>query len=226
MTKSKGILPPRRAWTPEEVNVLRELYPNVTAVDVADRLGRTVEQVYTKAHLLGLKKSEDFFADPRSGRLVPGSEKVAKSRSTRFKKGLVPWNKGVKGLSLGGSETRFKPGNRSGRAVEVYQPIGTEIVRGGYLARKVNDDAPFYKRWRAVHILNWEAVNGPLPQGHALVFRDGDRQNVSVENLELVTRSELMRRNSFHQYGPEIAEVIRLRGAVTRQINKKEGKSK
>jgi hypothetical protein len=32
-----------------------------------------------------------------------------------------------------------------------------------------------------------------------------------------------MRRNSYHQYGPEVAKAVQLRGAITRQINKRIG---
>ncbi len=73
-----------------------------------------------------------------------------------------------------------------------------------------------------MHIINWEAVNGPLPKGHALVFKDGNKQNTAVENLELLSRAELMRRNSYHtNYPKEVAQLVQLRGAITRQINKR-----
>ena len=105
--------------------------------------------------------------------------------------------------------------------MERYKPIGTERVTiDGYLERKMNDDMPLQKRWRAVHIVLWEQANGPLPGGHALVFRDGNKRNISLDNLELVTRADLMCRNSVHNYGPEIAKLVQLRGAINRKINK------
>ncbi len=112
--------------------------------------------------------------------------------SGRFQKGFLPWNKGIKFDSGGRShETRFKPGNRGGKAVELYQPIGAErISKDGYLQRKVNDDMPRQKRWRGVHILVWEEANGPLPAGHAVTFRDGNKQHIALENLELLTRAK------------------------------------
>jgi hypothetical protein len=55
----------------------------------------------------------------------------------------------------------------------------------------------------------------------ALTFRDGDKTNLSIENLELITRAELMRRNSIHNYGPEIAQLGQLKGALLRQIRRK-----
>lgn len=220
MTKSRGILPPRRRWTDDQVDALTRLYPDTPTADIAKQFGITVERVYSKANLLGLKKSEAYLASPAACRLRKGDGVGA---ATRFKPGQHSWNKGMKGLNLGGIETQFKPGHRGGKAAELYQPIGTErISKDGYVQRKINDDMPLQRRWRGVHIINWEAVNGPLPKGHALVFKDGNKQNTAVENLELLSRAELMRRNSYHtNYPKEVAQLVQLRGAITRQINKR-----
>ncbi len=57
---------------------------------------------------------------------------------------------------------------------------------------------------------------------HAVAFKDGNKQNIALDNLELVSRADLMKRNSYHNYGKEIAQLVQLKGAVTRQINKRE----
>ena len=116
-------------------------------------------------------------------------------RTGCFPKGSIPPNKGRKGVCAPGSEKGwFKKGSLSGRAAKVAKPIGTErVAKGGYLQRKVNNDMPFQRRWKMVHILNWEAVNGPMPDGHALKCRDGNRQNTAADNWELVPRAILPR---------------------------------
>lgn len=59
-----------------------------------------------------------------------------------------------------------------GRAADLWHPVGTLRLNSyGYLERKVNDDKPFYKRWRSEHLLIWEAAHGPLEKGKAIVFR-------------------------------------------------------
>lgn len=208
-------------WTEVEVTILRRYYPDHITRTIADALGRTERQVYQKARSLGLKKSDAYLDSPDACRLRRG-DNIGKAH--RFEKGQTPWNKG-KPFKAGGRshETQFKPGSLSGRAADVVQPIGAErISKDGYLERKVNNDLPFQKRWRAVHIIEWEAVNGPLPAGHCLVFRDGNKQNISLTNLELITRAENMRRNSYHRYPKEIALAIQLRGALNRRINRVE----
>ncbi len=207
-------------WTTRQVQLLTELYPHHSTAYVAERVGRSEKSCYTKAKQLGLKKTPEYLASPAACRLRRGDNTGAE---TRFKPGNIAWNKGMKGLQIGGKATQFKPGHRGGKALERYQPIGTErISKDGYLERKINDDMPLQKRWRAVHLVLWEEANGPVPKGHAVVFKDGDKSNITLDNLELISRAELMRRNTYHRYGKEIAQAIQLKGAITRKINRME----
>ena len=79
----------RNFWTKEEISYLADHYADMTSGEIAQKLGRPVCSVYGKAKLLGLHKSEAFYASDKSKRLngITGSE-------TRFKKGMVSWNKG------------------------------------------------------------------------------------------------------------------------------------
>lgn len=63
----------------------------------------------------------------------------------------------------------------------------------GYLERKVTDDPALYpaRRWVFEHRLVWEAANGPIPDGHVIVFLDGDRLNIALDNLRCVPRAVL-----------------------------------
>lgn len=207
----------RTPWTPEQIRTLTARYPDTPTQQIADDIGRTLEQCYHKAHQLGLHKSAEFRASAMSGR-TNGSNKGA---GTRFAPGQKPWNKGTS-YNAGGrsAETQFRKGVRQGIAAAIYQPVGTErISKDGYLERKINDDFPIHRRWRAVHLVAWEAANGPLPKGHAICFRDGNKQNTALDNLELVTRADLLARNTVHRLPKEVALLVQLRGALVRKIN-------
>ncbi len=225
MTKSKGILPPRNYWSADQIEALTRLYPDTPTAEIAKILGASVERVYHKAASMGLKKSAAYLITPAACRLRRGGDVGA---STRFKKGHTTWNAGKTGINIGGFATQFKPGRPPSEARN-YRPIGSiRLSRDGYLERKISDDqtlAPA-RRWIALHRLVWESINGPIQKGHVVVFRKGMRttneQEITIDRLELVTRQELMRRNSYHQYGKEIARLVQLRGAITRQINKGE----
>jgi len=194
----------QRLWTADEDAELRRLYDTMPSSAVAVALGRSKASVKNRVKKLGITKGHN---------------------SCGFRPGNVPWNKGAHFIAGGRSaETRFRKGHLGGRALLLKQPVGAlRINVDGYLERKINDDLPFIRRWRAEHLVLWEAVNGPLPAGHAVVFRDGDKTNIALENLECITRAELMRRNSHHNHGPEIAALVQLRGALSRQINRRTG---
>lgn len=213
----------KRLWSSSDDALLTARYPHERTTKIASDLGRSLPATYNRARLLGLSKSAEYLASDDACRLRRGDNVGAK---TRFQKGHVPANKGARrpGFSPGRmKETQFKKGERNGVARRLYKPIGTERVsKDGYLERKVNDALPLQRRWRAVHLLLWEAEHGPIPRGHAVVFRNGDKSDIRLDNLECISRRELMARNSVHNLPKPLVETIQLLGAVNRQIRRKE----
>ncbi|CDF82110.1 hypothetical protein PKB_0742 [Pseudomonas knackmussii B13] len=202
----------RKAWSDDEVEQLRRRYADEPTEVIAADLGRSVRMVYGKAKQLSLSKSAAFLEGPLSRRL-DGSQGV----QYRFAKGITPWNKGRKGSPSTGrmAETQFRPGNKPGN----WLPIGSHRVsKDGYLQRKVTDTGYPPRDWIAAHTLLWEEHYGPVPEGHCLCFRDGNKQNIVLDNLELITRAERMRRNTIHRYPPELKDAIRAVGRLKRTI--------
>lgn len=227
MTKSRGINMPKMMWTPALDAQLRSLYADKPTEVVAEIMGARTSQVYARASQLGIKKSAAFLASVQSGRIARGKQHPSMV-ATHFKAGLVPWNKGTNYVAGGRSaETRFKKGEMSGAAQHNYVPIGTERVsKDGYLERKVTDDPSLVpaRRWTFVHRLVWEAAHGPIPPGHMVVFRPGQRTNVlellTADRLECISRAENARRNSIWRSDPEVAKLYQLKGQITRQVNR------
>lgn len=218
MTKRRRASP--RPWTPADEDLLRRLYPATLTARIATALGRATEHVYSKANKLGLRKSEAFFARDLSGRALKGG---SLSVATQFQPGGVPWNKGKSYHAMGRSiTTQFKPGIRP----HTWKPIGTlRINSEGLLQRKVSDTGYPPRDWVSLHRIVWEAAHGPVPRGHLVVFKprrhSTDPERITLDALECIDRRELMRRNSVHRHGPEIARLSQLRGALNRQINKR-----
>ena len=216
-----------RGWTKREVAMIRRDYPNKAAKVIAATLKRPLSGVYRMANALGVKKSAKFLASSESGRL----KKLTQSGAAyRFKKGAVPANKGLRrpGYAPGRMrETQFKRGQRNGIAASHWVPIGSYRVNAdGYLDQKVRDDGPAPKRWVGVHRLVWMKAKGPIPPGYAVTFKPGrattELAKITIDAVELVSRGQLMKRNSYHtNYPKELAQLIQLRGAVQRQINRR-----
>lgn len=208
MTKSRGILPPRKVWTELELALLKERYPDESAAVIAAEIGCSIDLVYAKAARLGLKKSEAFKSSPASGRL---DGKIG--AHARFQKGHTTWNKGTHYVAGGRSaETRFKKGHVSHTTV----PVGTTVMStDGYLKTKVAEP----NKWKWTHRMNWEAVHGPIPKGMLLVFKSKDHENCDPSNLELITREEHIKRHTIHNMPDELKQVIQLTGAIKRRIN-------
>lgn len=213
----------KRLWSKADEATMRRIYPHTRTALIARQLRRSYTAICARAELLGLRKSAAYLASPAACRLRRGDHVGA---ATRYPKGHVPANKGLRrpGWSPGRmKETQFKRGERRGVALKLWKPIGTErISKDGYRERKINDDLPRQARWRAAHLIVWEAVHGPLPKGHAVSFVNGDKDDIRLDNLELITRRELMRRNTVHHLPPELASTILALGALTRQIRHRE----
>lgn len=205
-------------WQPCEDAALAALYPNTPLPKLVNILGRTERAIYSRAKLLGIKRSQAFLAGEHSGRLRSGDGK-----ETQFAPGHKSWNAGMKGWQAGGrsAETRFKKGNRP----HSWNPIGHErITKDGYLQRKTTDTGYTPRDYRMAHHLLWEAHHGPVPPGHALVFKDGNKQHIELDNLELLSRAALCQRNTIHRYSAELKGIIRLQKKLERAIRRHDEK--
>jgi hypothetical protein len=199
--------------------------------DVAVALNRTLRSVYARAKNLRLQKSEAFRASGASGRLKPGDKRIG--HWSQFKKGVAPHNKGCAhrpGWAPGRmKDGQFKPGERRGKAAENWRPVGTILTDGeGYQRIKVRDaksgEAYGFGNVRVWPLLQrhvWEQAHGPIPAGHSICFKNGDKTDVRLENLECVSRRDLMARNTLHRLPKELARTVQLLGALNRQIRKR-----
>ena len=201
-----------KPWTFEQVRLLRELYPHKRTADIVGAVGRSVHSIYRKASQIDIHKTQEFMSSEASGHFVKGSQNGARSQ---FQKGGVSWNKGMKGLQIGGVQTQFKHGNRPLN----YLPVGSEVIRtDGYKKTKVGDP----NKWVLTHRLVWNQAGNELPvHPEILRFKDGNKLNCTIENLDVSSKKELMAANSVQTLPDDLRKVIHLHGVLTRTINGK-----
>ena len=151
------------------------------------------------------------------------NNKINTGLTGRFQKGHITHNKG-KSFHAGGrsAETRFKKGNMPFN----YKPVGsTRISKDGYTEIKVADP----RKWMHLHRIVWEKEHGPIPKGHVVIFGDGDKTNICIENLLLISRGELALLNKCKLLGasPEITKIGIMVANVKQKLRKRiKGKKK
>jgi hypothetical protein len=161
--------------------------------------------------------------------------KLKNGRDCRIRPGNVPPNKGRKGFYPPGCEKGwFRPGNTPVNTM----PLGSEWINAdGYVEIKYAEKSGSRRnRWKGKHVLVWEKANGPVPEGCAVIFADGNRRNFKLKNLVLVSRKELAvlnRSNMLTSKNGDIAKVAvniarlkvlivgRKRGTLETRSNKK-----
>ena len=194
-----------KKWTESESEQLRQLYPTTLGKDLAQMFNCEVAQVYNRANRLGLNKNKEWLNDYYK-KNYKGHER------TQFKKGMKAWNRGMKGLNIGGKETQFK----KGRTPHNIKPIGHRSLRDGYLVEKVE------KGFEFVHVLLWKQHHGEIPPGKFVRFVDGNRKNICIENLMLIDRKAHMLKNSIQNFPEPLKQVIHIKKSITRKINQLE----
>lgn len=148
--------------------------------DAFNRTDRSPAQLHALRHRKGWRTG-------RTGCFPKGHEPANKGK-------ICPEGKG--GRHPNARKTQFRKGSLSGRAAEIKKPLGFErLTREGYIERKINNGMPLQARWRAVHVINWEAVNGPIPKGHVLKRLDDNKLNTDASNWKAIPRAVLARLN-------------------------------
>ncbi len=88
-------------------------------------------------------------------------------------------------------------------------------MRGdGYLYSKIKDGV-----WELTHRLEWIKHNGEIPYGYIVVFKDKNRMNVAIDNLECISLQENMKRNSIQRYPLEVQDCMKLLSKLNKKIN-------
>ena len=144
--------------------------------------------------------------------------KLTSGIDTRFKKGQVSWNKGRK-MSPKQYEkckkTMFQKGNLSNA-----RPVGDERIDvDGYTYIKTKQP----NKWELKHRVLWEEKYGAIPKGYNLIFADGNRQNLDLDNLILISNAELfiINQNGLYKQDKELTKTGANIAKLISKINKR-----
>lgn len=206
----------RHYTTEDDIAYVKEHYATMSAQEIAEARDMSKTTVSCIAQNLGLRKSREWIAERARLR---SSDPNHGGRVSRFKPGNVPVCKGKKieewmtpeGIA-NSAKTRFQKGNKPAN----HRPVGSERLNvDGYIEVKIGEGM----RWRHKQLVVWEQMNGKVPEGHIVSFKDGNPQNCDISNLYLTTRAEQLRKNGVHSYPDDVREIIHMRGVLKRYIN-------
>lgn len=198
----------RTSFTKEEDDFIKKNYLTMPIKAMAKRIGRSSCGVKGRLNHLGLS--------------VP-AEVAERNRLAGLKHGQG-WNKGMKIEEFMTSEqsirntlkTRYKKGNIPHNVREDY---ALSIHANGYLwIRKGMNDWELLQRWiyRIHHEVN-------LTSKENIIFKDGNRANFRIENLEKISNEDLMRRNGiYNRYPKNMMEAMLTLGRLKRLIKRYE----
>lgn len=209
-----------RLTTPEQDAFIREHLEGTGHQAMADLLNARFGTSFTKEQI------KAYYARNRLNSGLTG----------RFEAGHVPKNKGRKWDEYMSPEaqekvrqTQFSKGHTPHNG---GTPVGTIRLRHSHKERPGSH--PYYWEkvadpnvWRMKHILEWEKVNGPVPDGCMVTFADGDSLNWKIENLVLETRAQHAVRNrwSLRSYDRGSAETAQRIADLKMMVTaKKKGK--
>jgi hypothetical protein len=205
----------RKPWTEDEDKILLDLYPNNFSQIIADKLDRSVFSIYTRANILGVKKTDEFMKialEREANKLREVGQK------TRYAKGSVPLNKGIKMTEEQYKlvkPTMFAKGNNP-----------HNMKYDGHIRICKKDGYHYVRIARAKYVLKhrhiYEQHHGSIPEGMIVIFVDGNKTNFDICNLRAITRVEHVNRNRVHNYPQEIKDLIKLKNKLNKKINEKQ----
>jgi len=196
-----------RLFTHEQMQWVRDAYTHLSLADMTAAFNRVFDDNKTVGQLRSFTRNH----------------RIKSGRTGKFEAGHNTWNKGMKGLHIGGEATQFKPGH-----VPVNtRPLYSERIdaKDGYVFIKVPDPNPHTgasARYVLKHIWLWEQAHGPVPDGYVVSFINGDRRDIRLDNLELLSRGALAIMNKAGtskmpaELRPTMRAVAKLQDAVCR----------
>ncbi len=170
------------SFTPEQEQFIRKWYRRLSRKELGEAFREAFGPIKTDTQIVAFIKNH----------------KIQSGRTGCFEKGHQPWNTGTKGLVTPNSGN-FRKGNIPPNKRRLWSE---RISKDGYIeisVPEVNPHTGHPTRFKHKHVWIWEGEYGRVPAGHCVLFKDANKRNFDIENLILVTRSEMLSLN-LHGY--------------------------
>ena len=160
-----------KRYTKEELDYIRKITPGRHYHEIVDMFNKKFERQI----------------DSKKLKCTLRNHGISTGLTGRFEKGITPHNKGKKYPGTG-NRTTFRKGATPHNKMKVGEDA---ITTDGYVKTKIAEPDV----WEYKHKLIWAEANGPIPEKHSIIFADGNKLNLSIDNLLLVSKAELLMLN-------------------------------
>ncbi len=209
----------RKNLSSAEIQDILKRYPDDKTESIARDFNVSISHIYKTAQRYGVVKSEKFKNSPASGRIQP---RQRLSPDTQFKKGYSGATKGMRiEAIIKNKEKRqnwrdkclWKKGNKP------YNTAKDGEIRfrpsSGYWHIRIAEN-----NWEFLHRHLWTKHHGPIPEGYNILFKDGNKNNCIIENLECISNAELGERNRHTQYPYDLQKTIEEKNKLNKLLKK------
>ncbi|AUI65582.1 MULTISPECIES: HNH endonuclease [Glaesserella] len=197
-------------FTPEHISFLKALHAkDLPHQKITDYFNETFEMTLTRRQITAKLNRLGCFTEHKG----------------RYPKGSIPWNKGVIG-HIGANTTSFKAGHQPHNT----KPVGSERLTKYGVMVKVAKTGRNDERWKFRSQIVWETTHGQIPKGYIIIHINGDNTDDRLENLDILSRSELLFLNSkkanigeltFQQLSPEQRSYAITKAKLKSALSKK-----
>ncbi len=203
-----------KKWTDQEIEYLKLNFANMYTNQLCNILNKSYTSIAGKAYLLRLKKSPEFL----KMELARQADRLkVDGAGFRFKKGNTPENKGKpmpEHLYKRFAPTMYQKGHQPHN----LQRDGAErMTKDGYIQIRISKNV-----YKLKHRIIYEQHHGTIPDDMKIRFKDGNKLNVNIENLEAITIAENMAKNTIMRFPTEVRQTIRILNKIKKVINEKQ----
>lgn len=196
-----------KKYSAEHIQFLKDNVRGISTNELLNKFNNQFNFNITKSALMNLKTKYNLKNGIQGG---------------QFKKGQVSFNKGKTWADYMPEESAkrsLKNAFKKGNVPKNHRPVGSErITKDGYTEIKIAEPNKWELKQRVIYIENF----GNVPDGHNIIFLDGDRSNLDITNLKAISRAEdlIMNKNGFFTKDKEVTEVGANTAKLLNKLNK------
>lgn len=170
-------------YSKEIIDYVKKNYKGKSSIELAAEVSKKFNISCNNASIQNLKsrikRTEGFIFEPARN-------------DGCFKKGQQSFNKGLKWDDFMSKESQNKSRATCFKKNSIplnHRSVGSERINiYGYCEIKIKEP----NKWELKHRYLYEKTYGKIPKGYKVIFKDGNKNNITIDNLALVSNEQML----------------------------------